>query len=172
MIFEQGESKESAGTIRVHQETHQGEGGKLKVRLATITCIVVLPPSQKVTCVAVLPPFTQAYEGCHCVVDHPQGSFLMPWAFLGGPQGSISVFGHLCGVLRGPWRPWGVSRRSWAETGDFVRRKQAMWTLILGTSNSCWAVHEASLGALDHLWGGLGGHGGPLGDVRGLPERV
>ena len=41
-----------------------------------------------------------------------------------------------------------------------------------GSSNSCWAVHEAPLGALGHLSGGPGGHGGALGDVRKLPERV
>ena len=42
----------------------------------------------------------------------------------------------------------------------------------MGTSDSCWAVHGAPLGALGHLSGGLGGHGGPLGDVWKPPERV
>ena len=44
--------------------------------------------------------------------------------------------------------------------------------MLLGTSDSCWAVHGAPWGALGHLSGGLGGHGGPPGDVWKLPERV
>ena len=42
----------------------------------------------------------------------------------------------------------------------------------MGTSDSCWAIPGAPLGALGHLSGGLGGHGGPLGDVWKPPERV
>ena len=44
--------------------------------------------------------------------------------------------------------------------------------MLLGTSDSCWAVHGAPWGALGHLSGGLGGHGGPPGDVWKLLERV
>ena len=44
--------------------------------------------------------------------------------------------------------------------------------MLLGTLNSSWAIPGAPLGALGHLSGGLGGHGGPLGDVWELPERV
>ena len=44
--------------------------------------------------------------------------------------------------------------------------------MLLGTLNSSWAIPWAPLGALGHLSGGLGGHGGPLGDVSKPPERV
>ena len=42
----------------------------------------------------------------------------------------------------------------------------------MGTSDSCWAVYGAPLGALGHLSRGLGGHGGPLGRRLEAPERV
>ena len=42
----------------------------------------------------------------------------------------------------------------------------------LGTSDSCWAIHGAPLGALGHLLVRLGGHGRALVDVRKLPECV
>ena len=48
----------------------------------------------------------------------------------------------------------------------------ALMAMLLGTSDSCWAVHGAPWGALGHLSGGLGGNGGPPGDVWKLPERV
>ena len=44
--------------------------------------------------------------------------------------------------------------------------------MLLGTSNSSWAIPGAPLRALGYLSGGLGGHGGPLGDVSKPPERV
>ena len=44
--------------------------------------------------------------------------------------------------------------------------------MLLGTLNSSRAFPGAPLGALGHLSGGLGGHGGPIVDVWELPERV
>ena len=42
----------------------------------------------------------------------------------------------------------------------------------MGTSDSCWAIPGAPLGALGHLSQGLGGQGGPLCDFWAPPERV
>ena len=43
--------------------------------------------------------------------------------------------------------------------------------MLLGTLNSSRAFPGAPLGALGHLSGGLRGHGGPIGNVWGRPER-
>ena len=74
-------------------------------RLAKSECVVVLPLSPEETCVVVLPPPPKAHDDCHCVFDHPQGSFGCrfglgearggslggPW---GGPRGSLGVLGR------------------------------------------------------------------------------
>ena len=110
-----GEIKESAGTIRTHQETqdlHPLEGPK----------------------------------------ERPGGS-------LWGPQGPLK------------YRGGGLTAVEPPPAGNFWIPR-APWAMLLGTSDSCWAVHGAPWGALGHLSGRLGGNGGPPGDVWKLPERV
>ena len=88
-------------------------------------------------------------------------------------------------ALQGPKeRPWGSLGRS-SGTSEIQGSTAvdpslpgsfwiplALMAMLLGTSNSSWAIPGAPLRALGYLSGGLGGHGGPLGDVSKPPERV
>ena len=136
-------------------------------RPAKSECVVVLPLSPEETCVVVLPPPPKAHDDCHCVFDHPKGSFACCFG-LGGAvggvlEGSLAVLGRALGgpgrpgqehgrsmgVLRGPWGgPWGP------------------WKVLGGALGGPWEVLGGSLGG---PWGSLGGPWGVPGRPWGVP---